>query len=63
MEHYWQFMDNDEFQCSKCSKFGSFDLAENGGQCEPCVICNEIHTCDERRLPDGDCECCWLASK
>ena len=21
------------------------------------------HTCDEYRLPDGDCEVCWLASK
>lgn len=30
---------------------------------EECVVCGENHTCDDRRLPDGDCECCWLAEK
>jgi hypothetical protein len=28
-----------------------------------CIVCLETHTCDDRRLPDGDCECCWLEVK
>ena len=58
-KHEWQFADNDLFEC-ECGASTNFDGAKDH---TGCVICKECHTCEQRALPDGECECCWLASK
>ena len=68
MQHDWVYAQDTDpdasplRQCRLCSEWqdvaGFYD-----SECKPCIICQQVHTCDERRLPDGDCECCWLASK
>lgn len=69
-------MDDDWFSCTNCGADMDLDDMTAGEECEPCVVCNNVHTCNVtvRVTPTGkvtthgkrydyECECCWLASK
>lgn len=51
--------------CEQCSETRYPEDGEfaPGEECKPCEWCLAIHTCEQRRLKDGECECCWILSK